>query len=140
MVQFDHFLYICQAEAETLYIVLVTSVYPVELVEDALQVVLLNADAIVGDADADVRLVLVVGMYLDGKWFFLTAILEGIVQQIEDDVGEVHLVDVDNGVLGIELAGDGAAKFSHLELEGVDYAVDDGVGPSSAGFVCLSAS
>ena len=53
MVQLDHLLYVCQAEAKALDVVLVACVYAVELVVDTLQVVLVNADAIVGYADAE---------------------------------------------------------------------------------------
>ena len=50
----------------------------------------------------------------------LRAVFNRVVEEVENNVGEVHLVDGHDGVEGVEIGSDGAAVALHLELEGVD--------------------
>ena len=118
--KFNHFLYVSQAKSEAFDVVLVACVNTIELVEDAFEVVFPDADAVVGNAYAEVRLALIEGVNLDGKRLVFSAILESVVEQVEDDVCEVHLVGIDEGVVGFELHVERAANLCHLEREGID--------------------
>ena len=121
VVQLHHLLHVGQAESEALDVVLVAGMHAIELVEDALQVVLLYADAVVGDADAEVCLALIEGVNLDGERLVLASVLEGVVQQVEDDVCEVHLVGVDEGIVGLELHVERTTYLRHFQREGVHH-------------------
>ena len=87
-------LYIGQSQSETFDVVLVAGVDTVELVEDLLQVLLL--DALSGVAYREVQLVVVVPCVdVDIDRLVGLAILHGIVHQIGDGILEVDLVDID---------------------------------------------
>ena len=58
----------------------------------------------------------------------LRAVFYGIVEQVEDYVGKVHLVDHHQPVEGIEIGRDAAAVLLHLELECVYDIVHGEVG------------
>ena len=102
MMQFDHFLDVRKTEAEALDVVLVACMNTIELVEDALQVVLLYADSIVCDTDAEVRLALIESVNLDAKRLIFASVLEGVVQQIEYNVSEMHFVGIDEGIVSLQ--------------------------------------
>ena len=113
--QLNHLLNVSKTKSKAFDVVLVAGMHAVELVEDAFQVVLLNADAVIGNADAEVRLALIVGVNLDGKRLVFSAILEGIVQEVEDDVREVHLVGIDEGVVCFEPHVERTANLRNFE-------------------------
>ena len=126
--QLNHLLYVSKAESEAFHIMLVACMHPVELIEDAPQIVFLDADTVVGDADAEVRLALIVGVNLNGNRLVLPTILEGIVQQVEDDVREVHLVGIDEWIVCLDLHVKSAAALRHLKGERIYHIPDDLVG------------
>ena len=64
----------------------------VELVEDAFDVIFLDADTIVLDGD-DESVVLVACRYLELKRSIGSAVLHGIIHEVEDDIREVHIGD-----------------------------------------------
>ena len=55
------------------------------------------------------------------------AVFECVVEEVEDDIGEVHLVGTDDGVFRLEVGGDGAADVLHLKGEGMCHIFDDAV-------------
>lgn len=124
----DNLAHIGQAETEALDVVAVAGIDAVEFVENLLEVVALYADAVVGDAYFEPVVGDVAAAYGKFKIAVLGAVLYGVVEQVEDYVGEVHLVDLDDGVHGVEVGGDAAAVFLNLELEGVDDVEYHGVG------------
>ena len=94
LVHVNDLLYIGQSQSETFDVVLVAGVDTVELVEDLLQVLLLDALSCV--AYGEVQLVVVVPcMDVDIDGLVGLAILHGIVHQIGDGILEVDLVDID---------------------------------------------
>ncbi len=93
----------------------------IEFLEYLLEVLAAHPDAVVGDGYLEPFLS--VGLHVAGghgemQGDFLAAVFHGVVEQVEDDVGEVHLVDINGGVLGPEDRLDVAAVFLNLELEG----------------------
>ena len=84
--------------------------------------------AVIGDGDLDMVLIGVDGTYLERQWHFLAAVLDRVIEQVKDHVSEVHAVHIDDGVLGVEVGIDVASVFLDLEFEGIDDAVDAGVG------------
>ena len=117
--QFDHFLDVRKTEAEALDVVLVACMNTIELVEDALQIVLLYADSIVCDTDAEVRLALIESVNLDAKRLIFASVLEGVVQQIEYNVSEMHFVGIDEGIVSLQSHVERASDLRYLEREGV---------------------
>ena len=91
-----------QTQTEAFHVVYVAGMHAVEFVEHFLDVVLLDALAIVLDAEAQV-LAFVPGadMYVD-RLVGLT-IFHSIVQQVRDGIGEMNLVDEDGRVDGFYL-------------------------------------
>ena len=100
----------------------------IELVEDAFQVVLLNADSVVGNADAEMCLALVESVHLNGQRLVLATVLESVVEQVEDDVREVHLVGIDEGIVGLEPHVERTAYLRHFQREGVHHVLRNLVG------------
>ena len=123
----DDFLDVCETESESLDVVDVAGVYAVELLEYLLQVFAFDADAVVLDADAQLS-GFVPGA--DGEFELSVGafVLHGIVHQVEDDVGEVHLVDEDDGVFGFQAGDDLSSVLLDFEGEGMDDAGDEFVG------------
>ena len=97
--QVNHFVNVGQTQAKALHVVAVACRDAVELLEDLLQVFAFHADAVVLDGDLDVVLIWIDGGYHEFGRHVVAPILDGIVQQVEDDVGEVHAVHVDDGIL-----------------------------------------
>ena len=126
--QVNHLLYISQSQAKALDVVPVAGRNAVEFLEDLLQVFTLHADAVIGDCDLDVVLVGVDRGHHEFGWHIFAAVLDGVIQQVENHVGEVHAVYIDDGILGIEVGIDVPAIFLDLEFKRVDDAVDAGVG------------
>ena len=94
----NHLLDVGQAETETFHIVAVARMHPVEFLEDTLEVFLANADTVVFHADFKTRAGYVAGRDVEMRLFILLHIFDSIVEQIENHVGELHLVDADSGI------------------------------------------
>ena len=120
----DDLLDVGESEAESLDVVHIACVYTVELFEYLLQVVALDADAVVLQRDAE-PVGLVPGRYGEFQLCVLTAVFHGVVHEVEDDVGQVHLVDHHVGTLGAQVGDDLSAVLLDLQREGVDDARDE---------------
>ena len=67
----------------------------------------------------------VAGRHLEYRGRIILHVFQGVVEQIEDDVGEVHLIKAAFSVDGIEVYLNLAPIFLSLDLLGVDYIIDD---------------
>ena len=94
LVEVNHLLDVGQTESEALHVVLVASMHTIELIEDFLDVLLL--DALSGITDAEQQSVVFVPRAdIDIEWLVGLAIFHGIVHQIGDGILEMHLIDID---------------------------------------------
>ena len=123
-----HFLDIGQTQAKALDIVKIACRHAEEFVKHFLLVVFRYAYAVVGNCyfetlAADVA-------RADGKMqlFVFAAIFHGIVQQIENYIGKVHLVNLDQCVHGVKISLKLAAVFLHLKLKCVYNIVNHRIG------------
>ena len=117
---FDDLVDIGQAQSEAFHVVHIAGGDTIEANEDLLQVFFFDADPVVLDEELELA-VLVAGAGHEAQGHFLSAILDGVVQQVEEHVGQVHLIGVDGGVQGAEIEVDRAAIFLHLEREGAHH-------------------
>ena len=90
--------------------------HAVEAIEDALQVFLLDSDAVVGEGD-DELFPLVEGRNNEFNRHFGTAVFERIVQKVVHQVGEVHTIRVDDGIFGIDVRLDASVGIILLDFE-----------------------
>ncbi len=119
-----YFLYICQTKTEAFHVMAVTGMYTVEAIEYLLEVITLDTNSVISDGDHEFA-GLIPGADLEMQRNIGPLILDGVVHEVEDDVGEVHLIDHAKRILSLELGIDGAADILDFEFEGVDYAVDE---------------
>ena len=113
----DDFLDVGQAEAEALDIVYVAGMHPVELFEDFLHVLALDALSRVGYREAQL-VTLIPGAQVDVDRLVGLAILHRVVHQVGDGVREMHLVYVDGGVNSLNLSVDMSAGVLHAQRKG----------------------
>ena len=65
---------------------------------------------------------------LQHRFDILFHIFQSIVQEIEDYVGELHLIDIDIRLDGIKLCSYTSTLFFDFEFEGIHDVIDDGIG------------
>ena len=94
LVQDDDLLDVSQTEAKALDVMHIACVYAVELLKHLLKVVALNAQACVADGEIKMR-VIVPCAYVDVDRLVGFAIFYCIVEQVVNDILEVHLIDID---------------------------------------------
>ena len=89
---------VCQSESESLYVVTVAGGDSVETVENAFEVVLADADAVVGNVDfQEASFVGGTDVHMERFAVFIAvtgrlALFVRIVDEVGDDIGKVHLV------------------------------------------------
>ena len=118
LMQIDHLLDVGQSETKAFHVVLVAGMYAVELVEYLLQVLLLDAQAVVLNGEVQVLLVV---PRLDHQFQRLiwVTVFHRIVQQVVNHVREVHLVNKDSRVNGSDVHQDFSARVLHSERKRV---------------------
>ena len=112
LVEIDDLLDIGKTEAEALYIVDVASMYTIELLEDLLNILLLDTQTCVADAEAEAVLI-VPSTDIKVERLVRFAILHSIIHQIGDGILEMHFVNVDGRVDGFYLCIDMSARMLH---------------------------
>ena len=112
----DDFVHIGEAEAEPFDIVHIAGRYTIEFFENLFQVFFLDADAVVLYRDDDF-VAFGGGFYHQFEGNPFAGLFYGIVEQVEDDVGEVHFIDFHQAVFGIEFGVDAAAKLFDFQFE-----------------------
>ena len=90
----DDLLDVGEAEAEAFHVVDVAGMHTVELVEDLLHVLFLDAKTGIADGETEAAL-LVPGLDIEVERLFGFALLHGIVHQVGDGVLEVYFIDED---------------------------------------------
>ena len=116
MVQVHHLFHVGQSQTESLDIVRVSRVYTVEPVKNPFEVFLADTYAIVLDGDTNV-LTLIPRSHLQMEIHIFTFVFDRIVHQVEDDIGEVHLISHDKRVDGLKRGLYRATALRHLQLE-----------------------
>ena len=127
LVGFDHAGHVGQSDAHTFHVVAVAGGDAEEALEDAFEIFATDADAIVGDGDEEL-VSLVFSAHHEPNGSVGTAVFESVVEEVVDEVGEVHRVAPDDGILGFELHRNMAVHAAGFELEGGNYFFDDAVG------------
>ena len=123
-----HLVHVGQSEAETFHIVAVSGRDTVESFKNLFEVLAFYPYAVVGDGDSQLAGRGVGGGYSEAQRLVLLTVFHCIVKQIEDYVGEVHLIDVDNGIAGIKVCGKAAAIFFHFKPECIGYVGNQRIG------------
>ena len=90
---FDDLAHIGQAQTEAFHVVHIAGGHAEEAIEYLFQILLLDADTIVLDGDQQLA-VLVPGAAHQFEGHVWAAILHGVVHQVEQDIGDVHLVHI----------------------------------------------
>ena len=96
---------ISQTKAEALDIMNVTSMDAVEFVEDLLDVLFLDAQSRITNTETEAVL-LVPCTDIDIERLFWFTILDSVIHQIGDGVLEMHLIDIDGRINGLNLGKD----------------------------------
>ena len=120
----DNVLHIAKSKSESLDIVAVARVYAEEFFKNLLKVLSLDADAVVLNVNAN-AVVVVVCVDFELRFHVLTMVFDGIVEQVEEHVGDVHFVGVEHCVFGVELRDDFSTHAFDLKAEGGYDVVDD---------------
>ena len=93
-VQFHDLLHVGQSQAETFGIVTVAGMYAVELVENLLQIVFLDAQARIANREEQM-VFSVPPLQIDVERLLRLAVFHSVVQQVVDDILEMYLIDID---------------------------------------------
>ena len=112
-----HLVDVGEAESESLDVVAIARRDAIEFVEDLFQVLLADAYAVVGNGDFDAIVSDVARRDGEKQGCFLASIFDSVVKEIENHVGEMHLVDMNNAVFGVEIGSDSAAVFLDFDFE-----------------------
>ena len=102
----------------------VTRVDAIEPVKDFLKIVLLDSDTVIGNRYHEFT-GLVPCTNLEMQCYIGSLVFDGIVHKIEDDIGEMHLIDHAERIFCFKDGIDSTTYVLNLELESVDYAVDE---------------
>ena len=94
----------------------VAGMHSVELVKDTLQVILLDTYTIVFYLYVEVGGI-AFGGDLQLQADIVALVLDGIIHQVEDDVGEVHFIHLDHRVGRIQIGLQTASVLHHLDIE-----------------------
>ena len=116
LVEVDDLLDVSQSETKALDVVDITSMHSVELVEDLLHVLLLDAQTCITDAEAE-TLLLVPGTDIKIERLIWLAILHSVVHQVGDSILEVYLVDEDSRIHSLDLRIDMTSSMFHSQRE-----------------------
>ena len=111
---------VCQPQAESLCVVPVAGVHPVELLKNLLQVVFLDSDAVIGNHNLQTSVRQVTRRYPQLQVAIVATVLDRIVEKVEDDIGKVHLVDINQGNLRIENSVNMTTVFLNFQFERID--------------------
>ena len=101
----DDLLDIGQAETKALHVVDITGVDSIELVEDFLHVLLLDTQTGVTDAEEE-TFFLVPGTDIEVERLIGFTVFHRVIHQIGDGVLEMHLIDIDGRINGLNLGKD----------------------------------
>ena len=112
----DDLLHVSQTETEALHIVDIASMHSVELLEDLLHVLLLDALPRIADAEAETFL-LVPGTDIEIERLVWFAILHGIVHEVGNGILEVDLIDEDSRVDSLYFRIDMTTRMLHSQRE-----------------------
>lgn len=124
----DHLPDISQSESESLDVMTVAGGNSVEFVEDPFDVFLADSYSVVADAYFNHVAGNVIGADYEMRRRILLHVFDCVVEEIEYDIREMHLIEDDVGVDGVKVQLYGAAVLLGLQLMGVDdvenYIVD----------------
>ena len=112
----DDLLDVGQTQTEALHIVDITRVDTIELIEDLLDVLFLDAQTRVADGEAEMVFV-VPRADIDVERLLGLTVLHGIVHQVGDGILEVHLIDKDGRIDGFDLRKDMSTRMLYAERE-----------------------
>ena len=116
----NDFLHIGQPQTKTFHIVAVSGMNPVELIEYLLQILLLDANTIV--LNGNIKLVrFVPGLDMQPQFAFRLLVFHRIVQQVENDIGEMHFIHKYPRTMGIQLGSDGTVVLLGLQRKGIHH-------------------
>lgn len=96
--------------------------HSVELIEDALQIIPVDTNAIVFYLYVEVGRIAPCGNY-QLQADIIALILDSIVHQIIDDIGEMHLVCLYGRVDRIQIGLNSTTVLHHLDIECLDNAI-----------------
>ena len=92
--------------------------YTIELVEYLLQVFLLHTQA--GIRNREIQMLFIIpGLHRDVKRFVRLTVFHSIVHQIEDDILEMHLVNIESRIDGFDIGIDLTTCMLNAEREGI---------------------
>ena len=112
----DDLLHVGQTEAEAFHVVDIARVDSVELIENLLHVLLLDAQTRVADAEAE-TLLLIPSTDIEVERLVRLAIFHGVVHQVGDGVLEVYLIDKDGRIDGFYFCIDMSSGVLHSQRE-----------------------
>ena len=96
----------------------IACMYTIELVEYLLQVFLLHTQA--GIRNREIQMLFIIpGLHRNVKRLVWLTVFHGIIHQIEDNILEMHLVNIESRIDGFDIGIDLSTCMLHAEREGI---------------------